>query len=133
MNIKKLVADLSIILSDHLGYYTYQNQQYLAISFANSTRNGNCHGLEVVVLPLGRVKKRVITQSYCYHFAIQLINHEGETTIYEAEELIFKYALDNGAVDVTSKPVYPDNVQTLLPAAVMSLYFLIEDCCEESC
>jgi hypothetical protein len=117
----------------YFGYYRYNNQQRPAFCFDSGHREGDVSGLEIILSPAGRTKKRVLTYSYVSTHAIQLIQHEGDLSIYEAESKLFKRLVSEGAVDVITKPVKPDPKQELLPAFLMMAYFLLEDCCEDFC
>lgn len=122
----------SILLSNNLcGYYKHNNVQKPAITFHSGHREGNVNGLETIISPAGRVRKRVLSSSYCTSHAIQLIQHEGINNIYKSEQRIFDYCISQGAVDVVTKWVEPDDKQSLLPACMVVAYFLIEDCCDE--
>lgn len=115
-----------------LGYYKLGTKQKPSISFQSGVRQGNVKGLEVVVSPSHHTKKRVITSSYVTAHPVQLFQHEGENTIYKAEKKLFNRFRDIGCVDFTSKWVEPDQTQGLLPAVLIVVYFLQEDCCDDS-
>ena len=78
-----------------------------------------------------RVKKRVITSSYCTGHGVQLVQHEGGNTIYQADKKVFDLMINAGAVDVISRWIEPDQTQRLLPAVLIMGYFLIDDCCDD--
>jgi hypothetical protein len=128
--IEKLVKE---VCRPYFGYYRYNNQQRPAFCFGSGHREGDVSGLEVILAPAGRTRKRVLTSSYVSTHAIQLIQHEGDLNIYEAESKLFKRLIAEGAVDVISKPVTSDSKQELLPAFLMMAYFLFDDCCDDNC
>lgn len=133
MNNKEMEQLVKEVCRPYFGYYRYNNQQRPAFCFGSGHREGDVSGLEVILLPAGRTRKRVLTSSFVSSHAIQLIQHEGDLTIYEAESKLFKRLVSEGAADIVSKPVSPDSKQELLPAFLMMAYFLLDDCCDSDC
>jgi hypothetical protein len=132
MNNKEFEVHVRKAINPYLGYYRNGNIQKPAYCFGSGTREGDVSGLEIIQIPAGRTRKRVLTSSYVTSHGLQLIQHEGKLTIYEAESKLFKMAVSLGAADVVSKPIYPDTTQNLLPGFLFMAYFLIDDCCEGS-
>jgi hypothetical protein len=126
MNNTEMEKIVKEVCRPYFGYYRFNNQQRPAFCFGSGHREGDVSGLEVILAPAGRTRKRVLTSSY-------VSTHEGDLNIYEAESALFKRLINEGAVDVVSKPVSPDLKQELLPAFLMMAYFLLDECCEDVC
>lgn len=136
MQNKQFFNQIQQLLLPFAGSLVTGNQSRPAILFGDDGgRNGEISGLEILVSPRSMVRKRynasVFPQSS--HF-VELINHEGIHSIYEADEKLAQFAISSGASDWISKMVQHDIYQKQKPAILYQFFYIEDDCClQEKC
>jgi hypothetical protein len=90
---KEFTEIIEEILTPLVGYYSNHTRQRLAFFFDDAPETAQVKGLEVVVRPKTSGYQRVFSmkKSRTSIFFITLIQHEGDITIYDAEEKLREF------------------------------------------